>query len=241
MSVVDPFIYCPDLRDKILEPTKSSFRELDLDRLDDTMREAGAPTDWRFSCEYREASRQKILKGRWNQDLWVFAYASLIWDPAFYFDEIRMANLSGFHRRFCLRSVIGRGTPSKPGLVAGLDEGGECQGLVYRLRKSRIEEETKVIWRREMLLHAYKPTFLQMDTEQGTVEALAFIADHNAANYLADMTIDETAHYMATGVGSFGSSLEYLEKLAYRFEVLGFKDEALFSLRDRAREIAKTS
>src|SRR5205085_9750411 len=64
---------------------------------------------------------------------WVFAYGSLLWNPLFPFAEARRARLHGFHRRFCLWSLASRGRPDAPGLVLGLDRGGACQGVGYRL------------------------------------------------------------------------------------------------------------
>ena len=235
----DPFVHHPDLREKIVEPAKSSFRKLDLAMLDEKMRRVGAPTDWRHSNDFRVASRLETLDGRSDRDLWVFAYASLMWDPGFHFSEVRSAIVTGFQRRFCVKSELGRGTPENPGLMAGLDVGGTCRGLAFRVNRDCLEEETKIIWRREMLLHAYKPVFLGLDTAQGPIEALAFIVDHSAKSYLPDITSEETARYMATGAGVFGSSLEYLESLADHFEVLGLEDDALYVLRDRARQIAE--
>ncbi|MDH3690130.1 MAG: gamma-glutamylcyclotransferase [Gammaproteobacteria bacterium] len=235
----DPFVHLPDLRQKILEPAKSSFRKLDLAVLDEQMRKVGAPADWRHSDDFREASRLETLAGRLDRDLWVFAYASLMWDPAFHFSEVRSAIVTGFQRRFCVKSELGRGTLEKPGLMAGLDVGGTCHGLAFRVNRDRLEEETKIIWRREMLLHAYKPVFLCLDTPQGPIEALAFIVDHSAKRYLPNITLEQTARYMATGAGVFGSSLEYLESLADHFEVLGIEDDALYVLRDCARQIAQ--
>ena len=80
---------------------------------------------------------------------------------------------------------------------------------------------------------------MPLDTAQGPVEALAFIVDHSAKSYVPDISTEETARYMATGVGVFGSSLEYLESLADHFEVFGLDDGALYVLRDRARQIAE--
>src|SRR5215510_5281125 len=51
-----------------------------------------------------------------GQDLWLFAYGSLIWKPACEVDGQRHALLRGWHRKFCLRLVRYRGTSDCPGL-----------------------------------------------------------------------------------------------------------------------------
>ncbi|TMH59333.1 MAG: gamma-glutamylcyclotransferase, partial [Betaproteobacteria bacterium] len=76
-----------------------------------------------------------------ESDWWVFAYGSLLWNPLFPFEDARRAMLCGRRRRFCLWSLASRGTANQPGLVLGLDRGGSCQGVVYRLpaRSARAE------------------------------------------------------------------------------------------------------
>ena len=236
----DPFRHLPDLKDKIVDPTRSSFRDFDIAALDQKMQKLGI-ANWRRTDEDREATRQTALADRTDDDLWVFAYGSLIWDPAFQFVEVRRAVAEGYQRSFCLKSELGRGSPDKPGLMAALDIGGECQGLAFRIDRSCIDAETRVIWSREMIIHAYYPRFIKLATPQGSVEALAFVMDRTAKNYLPGLNIDETARLMATGVGVFGSSLDYLDNLADHFAVLGILDDALLKLQDRARQIASRS
>jgi len=239
-SDCDPFTHHPELRDRIIDPLKSDLRDLDLAFLDERMIAAGAPADWRHSDSYREESRRESLRGRQDGDLWVFAYGSLIWDPAFRFSEVRTALLRGYERRFCIKTELGRGTPEKPGLMAGLDIGSACSGIVFRIDRYLIDAETRLIWKREMLLHAYSPVFVRVETQLGEVEALAFVVDPTAECYLPDLGVEETAHYMATGSGVLGSSLAYIESLAEHFETIGIEDRALFQLRDLSRQMAVT-
>ncbi|MDJ0958498.1 MAG: gamma-glutamylcyclotransferase [Arenicellales bacterium] len=229
-QAIDPFIHHPELRGKIIDPSESNFRDLDVTKLDQKMWSRGEEVSWRHSDAYREDSRRKTLDSVMPCDLWVFAYGSLMWDPAFIFEEVRIAHLSRHERRFCLKSVVGRGTPEKPGLMAGLDDGQGCDGLAFRVPQALVEEETRIIWRREMLLHAYSPVFLTATTSLGQIEVLAFVVDHSANNYLPNLTLQQAARYIATGRGMFGSSQEYLENLVGHFEILGIQDEVLFTL-----------
>ncbi len=237
------FIHLPHLRDRIIDPAESQFRmtepgvpEWDLRALN-----AGYPPDWRLSHSDREATRQKALAGRLDADLWIFAYGSLLWDPAFYFEEVREAFLDGYQRRFCMRTQIGRGCPEKPGLMAALDHGGDCHGLAFRIAREKIDWETEIIWKREMITGAYDPTFLEVETPLGPVEALVFVMNHQSDRYVSDMAEAETARIIATGKGVLGPNLDYLVNLVEHLELLGLEDTAIFRLHDLARQIADSN
>ena len=126
----EAFRHVPSLMGKIIEPEKSTFRIscATFEDWDRQARAAGFGDNWRRSHHDREATRRQALAGRLDRDLWIFAYGSLMWDPAIQIVEIRTATLKGFHRRFCLKIEIGRGSRQRPALMAALDEGGECRG-----------------------------------------------------------------------------------------------------------------
>lgn len=232
----EAFTHVPALAGKILEPEKSYFRlsHPRLAELDRVARENGYPEGWRLTDEAREANRAKVLHGRNGADLWIFAYGSLMWDPAVHIVEIRTAALEGFHRRFCLKIEIGRGSADKPALMAGLDHGGLCRGLAFRIPAAHVDKETELLWMREMLAGSYVPTFLQVETPQGSIEALTFVINRGSHRYV-QIEIEETARLIATGRGVRGTSLEYLENVAERLELVGLHDPELDELRQRVR------
>ncbi len=86
-----------------------------------------------LSEDERAASLDAFMKSRPTGSVWVFAYGSLIWNPAMKIAERRVARVGGWHRTFCLSMAVGRGTPSLPGLALGLDHGGDCLGVAYRI------------------------------------------------------------------------------------------------------------
>ena len=153
-----------------------------------------------------------------------------MWDPAINIVEIRRATLKGFHRRFCLKIEIGRGSKEQPALMAALDEGGECEGLAFRIQGIAVDRETEILWMREMITQGYIPLFRTLTTPQGPVEALAFVMDRQDPKF-TDIGIKEAAGIIATGTGAFGTNLEYFDNLAQRVEMLGIRDEVFERIR----------
>lgn len=231
----DAFIHVPTLRGTIIEPEQSNFR-ISRDILDqwDKRPDGSRESSWRRSHQEREATRLEALTGRLDCDMWIFAYGSLMWDPALQIAEIRRGKLEGFQRRFCLKIEIGRGSKEAPALMAGLDVGGECHGLVFRIPAEAADRETEILWMREMLIEGYTPSFLPITTPQGPVEALAFLADRSSPRYL-DLNTEEAAGVIAQGKGPLGRNLDYLDNLAERLAVLGIEDEAFETLRSTIR------
>src|SRR5262245_60413693 len=93
------------------------------------------------------SSLAAILASRTGDgEVWVFGYGSLIWNPAFLFDERCVGRVRGWHRRFCLWTSLSRGSPERPGLILGLDRGGTCNGIVYRIPAADAAQELSVLW-----------------------------------------------------------------------------------------------
>ena len=165
-------------------------------------------------------------------DVWVFAYGSLMWDPAIYFSEVRRGDLVGYQRRFNYQVVAGRGTPQRPGLVLSLmpQPHQRCQGLVFRIAKEQVEEETTLLWRREMLRGGYSPETLAVQTPQGVVHAIVFVAHTANEAYVNDLSLSETADIVAMASGHLGSNRDYLARLASQLAVLEIGDSYIHEL-----------
>lgn len=238
-STPDPYIHHPSLRGKITDPLTSFFRSFKPSDLDERMKAIGRPDNWRHSDEQLEEARLAFLSGRLDQDLWVFAYGSLMWDPAFKFAEVRRGHLSGFARRFILKDTFGvRGTPEMPGLMAALDDGPGCDGLVFRIAGRQARLESGYLWRRELIAYSYKPLFAKVTTDFGDVEALTVIANHESEYIHPNLTRAEQARYIATGAGFLGTSLQYIENIAAHFAALGLEDRDVEELLSDARALA---
>ncbi len=142
---------------------------------------------------------------------WVFGYGSLLWNPLFPVAEARPATLHGLHRRFCLRSLASRGTRERPGLVLGLERGGACRGVAFRLPSALALDELHLLWRREMVVGSYRPVWVRVRAGERALTALAFAVRRDHPQYAA-LSMDEQADTIAHACGAFGSSCEYLTK-----------------------------
>lgn len=237
---LEVFRHVPHLRDRILHPGQSRFRKLDYDMIDANAREAGLGENWRRTHEEREDTRVAVLQDHAGKDVWVFAYGSLMWDPGFVFDEVRLAHLTGYSRRFCLVSEIGRGSPQMPGLMAALDHGGSCQGLLFRIAADHVETETRIIWEREMITWGYLPTLVSAETDAGSIEALTFVVNREGDRYVPDANPDKAAHMIATGSGFLGRNIDYLDNLVAQLELLGLHDADCVDLQRRALKLMES-
>ena len=164
-----------------------------------------------LTMEELQASRQQFLASSYKGgDIWIFGYGSLIWNPLIDFEERRYGQLFGFHKRFCLWTRIGRGSPDAPGLVLALDRGGSVKGCVYRIKAKMVADELDILWRREMLNNSYVPRWLQVRTDEGVVRALAFTIRHDSPSFAAKMSEAETARFIANAEGFVGPCRDYL-------------------------------
>lgn len=223
----DPFRHVPELRDMITPISETRFREGLLDMVRGVIAGHGLDPGFITTDADREAGRKAFLKGH-DGDLWVFAYGSLMWDPAIHFEELRHARIEGYARRMCLYDDMGgRGGPDKPGLMAGLDAGPFCEGLAFRIAEDRVDRETHFLWSREMIAAGYLPRMLEAETPQGKIETVGFVADHTQPNIRPDLSHEAQVQYVATGEGILGSSFDYVDGLVTHFDLLGIDDPFL--------------
>ncbi len=175
----------------------------------------------------------------WNRraPLWVFGYGSLIWNPELDFDRRSPARIYGYHRGLCLRSIRNRGTPEHPGLVAGLDRGGSCAGVVYRVPAAAVHRQFERLWEREMFLASYHARWLTCHRPGGAqaVQALAFVVRRDLAIYCGRLPDDEIVEALRHARGTYGSSREYLENIVTGLRAEGLRDASLERIAKLAR------
>jgi cation transport protein ChaC len=170
-----------------------------------------------------------------QDDAWIFGYASLIWRPEFESIEDRSAVVYGWHRALAMRSRVNRGTPECPGLVFALVAGGSCRGRAYRVERSRVEEEMRRLWWREMPTGVYDPKWLPCRTPQGVVRALTFTLSRKSPSHTGNLPDEKMVEILRTANGRFGSTLSYLVETATTLRNCGIRDRDIERLVALAR------
>ena len=166
-------------------------------------------------------------------DLWVFGYGSLIWKPGFTFKEQQPAKLIGEHRSLCIYSMVHRGTYEKPGLVLGLDRGGACQGVAFRVARSERDATVSYLREREQVTGVYRevmrPVWLKNDARD-RVRALAYVVDRSHDQYAGRLTIEEQLRLVHQGHGIYGDNVEYVISTVAALEAQNIRDLPLHRL-----------
>jgi len=170
-----------------------------------------------------------------HSDLWVFAYASLIWRPDFAVAEQRAARVHGWHRALKMWSRVNRGTPDCPGLVFALLSGGSCQGSVLRVDRAAGAGVLRQLWEREMVSGVYDPKWLDCRTSTGPVRALAFTLSRQSPNFTGELPARRYNEIFSDSCGRYGTTLEYAQQTLHTLQQHGIKDHALRQLLRHAK------
>jgi glutathione-specific gamma-glutamylcyclotransferase len=186
-----------------------------------------------WSEKQLNASRLEIMaQFHSDEEIWIFGYGSLIWNPIFPVVDRRIATVSGFHRSFCLQSYIGRGTADFPGLMLGLDAGGACTGVALKLGGANIEHELQLLWRREMMAGSYIPRKVRARDRDGDFQALTFVANRQASNYVGRQPDELAAARLISATGAIGSNFDYLVRTVEGLAAHDIRDKRLSQLLD---------
>ncbi len=162
-----------------------------------------------------------------EQDVWLFGYGSLMWNPAMEFAEQRGGRVRGWHREYCLWLEAGRGSPENPGLMLALDRGGAAAGAVFRVPAEQARAELLLPFRRELFTDSYEPRWVSVMTREGPVRAVTFVVNRAGPRYVRGLELDRVARHIATASGTLGSCLEYLHRTLESLDALGLNDRML--------------
>ena len=166
-------------------------------------------------------------------DLWVFGYGSLMWRPGFEYIEKVPARLIGEHRALCVYSFDHRGTPEKPGLVLGLDRGGACRGIAFRVAPELREATIDYLRAREQTTHVYREVMRSVwlnNEARRRVSALTYVADRGHVQYAGRLPPNEQLRIVRQGHGRSGNNRDYVLATVKAIEAEGFRDAQLHRL-----------
>jgi cation transport protein ChaC len=197
-----------------------------------------------FTEEDYQAAAQKLLGDAGDNPLWVFAYGSLLWRPAFDMKATHLAWVRGWRRDFCMEIRRWRGSPEQPGLMMGLRQGGVCTGIVVQLTDDDRQAQLVRLLKREVDSEEdlRSMRWIEVDTDQGQVRALASWAEPVMSRMFVEKSIEEQAYMLARACGSGGSGAAYLHRTVMSLADLGLADDYLTMLDELvAGEIIKWS
>lgn len=192
-----------------------------------------------LSDDERHASMSEMLKSRpEGEGVWIFAYGSLIWNPALEFDLSYRGVLKNWKRAFCMKLTAGRATGDLPGRMLALVPGAGTEGIAYRLRENDLEHELVVLWKREMSTTSYIPKWEQVELYNGEViTALVFVMSQNDATFDCHYESENVAECIARAQGPLGTNADYLRRLNDALEENNITDEYILRLAEKVAKI----
>jgi cation transport protein ChaC len=173
-----------------------------------------------------------------DEDLWVFGYGSLIWRPGFDHLERVPARLTGAHRGLCVFSHVHRGTPERPGLVLGLDLGGACRGIAYRVARKNRTATIAYLRAREQVTMVYREVWRDVllgGEPERRARALVYVVDRGHSQYAGRLDIEQQLHFVRQGHGHSGANRDYVLATVGELEAQGFRDANLHRLAERLK------
>ncbi len=182
--------------------------------------------------EYKKVLNS-IMESKKNKgDLWVFGYGSLMWRPGFPYKEKQLGIVHGYHRSFCVYSHFHRGTKERPGLVLGLDLGGSCKGMLYRVSLVDAEAVVEYLIKREMVTNAYAPAWVKVRAGGLVTLAHTYTVAQNHTQYAGKLTLENAAQHIRGNQGKGGNNADYLRKTTSYIEKMGLNPDFLRALKN---------
>ena len=166
-------------------------------------------------------------------ETWIFGYGSLMWNPGFDFAEARRARLTGYHRAFCIYSIHYRGTQRRPGLVLGLDRGGVCDGIAFRVAPEQRRQVLAYLRRRELIYGVYREALVPVDISHApdqplrTAWAVTYIAERAHPAYAGCLPLSREASLIRRSAGQGGTNLDYFLSTLQHLKELGISEPRL--------------
>jgi len=185
----------------------------------------------RTDAEIEECLETMLADHPPHEDVWLFGYGSLMWNPAMHFAGHRGGRVLGWHRKYCLWLEAGRGSPENPGLMLALDRGGTACGALFRVPADQARAELLLPFRRELFTYSYRARWVSVATHDGPVRAVTFVVDRDGPRYVRRLDLDCIAHHVSSATGALGSCMEYLDRTLESLDALGLDDRMMREVR----------
>ncbi|MBW9091493.1 gamma-glutamylcyclotransferase [Rhizobium wenxiniae] len=177
--------------------------------------EEGPEPNWTpVSRDQLDQLVRRVEEEAGDEEIWVFAYGSLMWNPGFEVAASDNAVAFGWHRAFSLRIERLRATSDAPGLMLALQPGGSCSGLILKLPCATKKEDLRTLLAREIRYAEVcdMVRWVSVKTSKGTRRALTFWASPKQSLLTDKVPLDEAAQLIAQACGPAGSCAEYLHR-----------------------------
>lgn len=183
-------------------------------------------------------SLEQTMRLRPTDDVWLFGYGSLIWNPLLAFAERQVGTLEGWHRSFSFRSIMARGTVAQPGRMLSVEPGGQVTGVAYRLDSHTVNADLQVVWRREMIFGSYRPIWQEITLSDGRkVWSIVFVSDPGHVLYERDSSPQAVARVAERATGILGSNADYIGQLSKALSQQGIEDAYVQEIAARVKVV----
>jgi cation transport protein ChaC len=185
----------------------------------------------RWRCAMRSDMSAVTRTKEPEQYLWVFGYGSLMWRPGFDYVERELAWLRGYHRALCIYSHVHRGTPQRPGLVLGLDRGGSCRGVAFRIEAAKAEATLAYLRAREQVTSVYVERRVRIRLDDGReAQAITYVVDRRHVQYAGKLPLETILEHVRAGIGQSGDNPAYVLNTHRHLAELSLRDDVLAHL-----------
>ena len=117
--------------------------------------------------------------------------------------------------------------------MLGLDRGGACRGVAFRVAPELREATVEYLRAREQTTHVYREVMRSVWLNNGAqqrVSALTYVADRGHVQYAGRLPLSEQLRIVRQGHGRSGNNRDYVLSTVKAIEAEGFRDEQLHRL-----------
>ena len=123
-----------------------------------------------------------------------------------------------------------------PGLVLGIDHGGMCRGVAYRVAAKRRAETLHDLREREQVTKVYiervRPVVL-VGHDEARIQAVCYMVDRSHPQYAGKLSMAEQLRIVRHGHGKSGNNRDYVLSTVHALEAMDCRDRDLHLLAQR--------